>query len=154
MPGSQEGLTERESEIYRLTVVNRLTQREIGERLGISQQAVSVDLAQARAKLPPVDFDAIRREALALHLDTMRAALELAEMNGEPVTAGKDGEIVYDPETGKPVRNYTLRIAARKLALEAGEHIRKLYGLDAPSKIEQSGSVRYEVAGVDLDALS
>jgi hypothetical protein len=153
-PGRPEGLSEREAEVYRLTVVNQLTQREIGERIGVSQGMVSQILASARAKLPPVDLDAIRRQGLELHLATMRAALELAGREGAPVTAGKDGDLVLDPATGQHVRDYSLRLAALETARKADVEIRKLYGLDAPSKIEQSGTVRYEVAGVDLDALS
>lgn len=153
-PDVPEGLSEREAEVYRLTVVNQLTQREIGERLGIAQQNVSIILRAAREKMPPVDLDAIRRQGLELHLATMRAALELADREGAPVTSGKDGSVVYDPETHEPVRDYSLRLAAYESARKADVEIRKLYGLDAPSKVEQSGSVRYEVAGVDLDALS
>lgn len=147
-------LSEREAEVYRLAVVNRLTQTQIGERIGVSQERVSQILKDAREKLPPVDLEAIRRESLELHLDTLRAALELAEMDGAPVTSGKDGDIVRDPEDNTVVRDYSGRVAARKLALEADREIRKLLGLDAATKIEQSGSVRYEVAGVDLSALS
>lgn len=154
VPGVPEGLTEREAEIYRLTVVNQLTQSKIAERFGISQSAVSQILSNARAKLPPVDLDAIRRQSLELHLDTMRAALELAEMPGAPVTAGKDGDLVLDPATGAYVRDYSLRLAARETARKADAEIRKLYGLDAATKTEVSGSVRYEVAGVDISKLS
>src|SRR5512142_2230810 len=145
---------ERAADIYRLTVVNRLTQREIGERYGITQQRVAEILAVYRASLPPVDLDAMRRESIALHLDTMRAALELAGMDGAPVTSGKDGDVVIDPESGTVVRDYSLRLAAREAARKADVELRKLMGLDAATKIEQSGTVRYEVAGVDLDALS
>lgn len=154
VPGVPEGLTEREAEIYRLTVVNQLTQSKIAERFGISQSAVSQILSNARAKLPPVDLDAIRRQSLELHLDTMRAALELAEMPGAPVTAGKDGDLVLDPSSGEYVRDYSLRLAARETARKADAEIRKLYGLDAATKTEVSGSVRYEVAGVDISKLS
>jgi transcriptional regulator with XRE-family HTH domain len=154
VPGVPEGLTEREAEVYRLTVVNQLTQSKIAARLGTTQQAVSEILASARAKLPPVDLDGIRRQSLELHLDTLRAALELAEMPGAPVTAGKDGDLVLDPATGEYVRDYTLRLAAREAARKADAEIRKLYGLDAATKTEVSGSVKYEVAGVDISKLS
>jgi hypothetical protein len=148
-------LTPREAEVYRLTVVNRLTQQQIGDRLGVTQQWVSEALASARANLPPVDNDALRRQSLELHLNTIRAALELAEMEGAPVFVGKDGDLARDPENGNAVvRDYAGRVAAHKLALDADKELRKLMGLDSATKIEQSGTVRYEVAGVDLDALS
>lgn len=152
--GIAQGLTEREAEIYRLTVVNRLSQREIAKLFTergelISQPRVSQILADARRKLPPPDLSAIRDEALELHLDVIRRAYALAEMDGAPVTAGKDGDIVLDPETGKPVRDYAARMAALGLALKADVERRKLLGLDAASKTEVTGSVRYEVVGVD-----
>ena len=147
--GHPHGLNEREAEVYRLTVVARLTQREIGERLGIHQTAVSKILRDARAKVPPPDLGAIRREAAARHLDVMRKAYELIEMSGAPVTAGKDGDIVQDPETGAVVRDYSGRIAASKLLLEADRELRKLFGVDAATRQEITGGVKHEIVGVD-----
>jgi predicted DNA-binding protein (UPF0251 family) len=151
--GVPQGLSEEQAEVYRLTVVNRLTQREIASRMDLSQQRVSQILADARAKLPPVDLEAIRRESLELHLKTQRFALELAEMRGAPVTAGKDGDIVRDDD-GSMVRDYSLRLAALEQARKADVEIRKLHGLDAAQKVDVTGAVRYEVAGVDISKLS
>lgn len=153
------GLTEREAEVYRLTVVNRLTQREIGERLGITQPAVSMILKAAREKIPPPDLNAIRQEAAERHLDVIRRAAELMEMEGAPVTAGKDGGVVYDPvrtdADGKPlvVRDYAGRVQAAKLLLEADRELRKLFGVDAATKQEITGGVRHELVGVDPNEL-
>jgi DNA-binding CsgD family transcriptional regulator len=152
--GRAEGLTEREAEIYRLTVVNRLTQSAIGARLGVSQQVISVQLAAARAKLPTPDLETIRSEALALHEDVIRRSLELAELAGAPVTSGKDGDVVLDPEDGAVVRDYSGRINALRLALAADAERRKLMGVDAASKQEISGQIKYEIAGVDPSALT
>lgn len=150
-----QNLSELEEEVYRLTVVNRLSQRAIAERLGISsQQQVSKILADARTKLPPPDLEAIRQESLTMHRETQRIALELAEKIGAPITAGKDGDLVVDPTSGEYVRDYSLRLAALETARKADVEIRKLMGADAATKVEQSGTIRYEVAGVDLDALS
>lgn len=143
------GLTEREADVYRLTVVNRLTQTEIGKRLGITQPAVSVILKAARAKIPPPDLNAIRQEAAERHLDVIRRAAELMEMEGAPVTAGKDGGVVYDPESGVVVRDYAGRVQAAKLLLEADRELRKLFGVDAATRQEITGGVRHELVGVD-----
>jgi DNA-binding CsgD family transcriptional regulator len=151
--GYAEGLTEREAEIYRLTVVNRLTQGAIGKQMGITQQAVSTHLAHARAKLPAPDLEAIRAEALALHEDVIRRSLELAELEGAPVTSGKDGAVVYDPQSGAVVRDYGGRINALRLALAADAERRKLMGADSATKTEVSGQVQYRIVGVDLDEL-
>lgn len=149
-----EPLTPREEEAYRLSVVNRLTGAAIAERMGVSPQRVSQLLSDARNKMPPPDPDALRKEANAMLVDIQRRALELAEREGAPITAGKDGDLVIDPASGEYVRDYSLRLAALKEARSAGAEIRKLYGLDAATKTEVTGSVRYEVAGVDLEALS
>lgn len=146
-------LDEREAEVYRLRVVNRLTQQQVADRLKISQQRVSQIEADARAKLPPLDLDAMRRESLELHYETQRKALALADMIGVPVTAGKDGDLVVDPTSGEFVRDYSLRLAALDTARKADIEIRKLHGLDAATKIEQSGSVRYELVGVSIEDL-
>ena len=152
--GIPRGLSEREAEIYRLAVVNRLTQGEIAERLDISQQRVSRILAAARAKLPPIDLESVRQEALALHEDVIRRAYLLAEKEGAPLTAGKDGMVVIDPESDAVVRDYALRLNALTLALKADDQRRKLTGADAASKTEVTGSVRYEVVGVNPEDLT
>ena len=154
--GLAQGLSEREAEIYRLTVVSRLSQREIAKRFTergepISQERIGQILRTVRAKLPPPDLAAIRQEALELHLDVIRRAYEIAEMNGAPVTAGKDGDVVRDPEDGSVVRDYALRLNALKLALAADVERRKLMGADAATKTEVTGSVRYEVVGVSVE---
>lgn len=143
---------ERDAKIYRLRVVNRLTCSEIGERYNLSRQRVSQIVAAYAAALPPIDAEAMRRRSLELHEAAQRMAMELAEREGAPVYVGKDGSIAYD-EAGNVVRDYSLRLSALETMRKADVEIRKLHGLDAATKIEQSGTVRYEVAGVDLDAL-
>lgn len=157
MPGNADlpqGLTEREAEVYELTVVNRLSQLKIAERLGISQPRVSQILSEARAKLPAPDLAAIRAAALAMHERVQREALALAEMEGAPVTAGKDGTVVYDPITGLVVRDYAGRVNALRLALAADQEIRKLMGADAASKVESTATVKYILEGIDPSDLT
>jgi len=151
--GARRGLSDREREIYRLRVVNRLTEREIGERFGITQPRVSQILAEIRHLLPVPDLAAVRAEALALHEQVQRMALELAEMEGAPVTAGKDGTVVYDPDTDTVVRDYAGRVNALRLALEADREIRKLLGADAATKVESTATIKYELEGINTDAL-
>ena len=151
MPGPAPD-EERNAAIYRLRVVNRLTFSEIGERYGISYQRAWQIVQDYAAALPPIDAEAMRRRSLELHEAAQRMAMELAEREGAPVYVGKDGSIAYD-ENGNVVRDYSLRLSALETMRKADVEIRKLHGLDAATKQEISGSVRYEVAGVDLDAL-
>lgn len=150
-----EALTEREQRVYRLRVVNRLTVQAIADREDppISQQRVSQILAEVRRKLPPPDVAKLRAQSEALHEDIQRRAYELVELAGAPVTAGKDGTVVYDPESGEVVRDYALRLAALKTALDADKELRKLHGLDAATKVESTATVRYEIAGLDPEQL-
>ena len=152
------GLSERDKQIYRWRVINRLTYREINKRLNdeISEQRIGQIFNGIREKIAaqPTDIDALRQESLDLYHDIQRRMQALADLNGAPVTAGKDGDVVLDPEDGSVVRDFSARMQALRLAADADKEIRKLHGLDAATKIEHSGSVRYEVAGVDLDALS
>lgn len=152
MPGPAPD-EERNAAIYRLRVVNRLTFSEIGERYGISYQRAWQIVQDYAAALPPIDAEAMRRRSLELHEATQRMALALAESQGAPVFVGKDGSIAYD-EAGNVVRDYSLRLSALETARKADVEIRKLHGLDAATKSEVSGTVRYEVLGVSLDELT
>lgn len=82
--------------------------------------------------------------------------MEILDRDGAPVTAGKDGDIVIDPATGEAVRDMSSQIAAARELRALSERLAKLYGLDAPAKQEITGqqTVRYEVVGVDTDALT
>lgn len=155
--GYRRDNAERDAEIYRLYVVNRLTMTAIAARHGITVQRVDQIIGERKKLVKPPDLTAIRDKAMALHEDVIRRAYELVEMAGAPVTAGKDGLVVYDPEVkgadGKPVvvRDYAARLAALKVALDADREMRKLTGADAASKTEISGGVKYEVVGIDVD---
>ena len=145
------GLDEREQRFYQRYHVERWTMQKIAdaEDPPISVQRVSQIMAGLREKMPPVDLAALRERSIQLHLDVIRRAYEMAGMKGAPVTAGKDGDVVYDPEGGEVVRDYALRGSSLALVLKAEAELRKLLGLDAATKVETSGTVRYEVVGVD-----
>jgi transcriptional regulator with XRE-family HTH domain len=144
--GALEG---RAGRVYQLYAVQRWTQEAIAAELDISQQRVSQILADVRAALPPIDLAEYRRQAIELHLDVIKRGYEIANMNGAPVTAGKDGDVVYDPESGGVVRDFGGRKAALDLVIKAEAELRKLLGADAATKIETSGSVRVELVGID-----
>lgn len=156
--GRPHGNEERDAEIYRLYIVNRLTMQAIADRHGITDVRVSQIISERKRLVKPPDLTAIRDKAMALHEDVIRRAYELVELAGAPVTAGKDGLVVRDPEIlnadREPavVRDYAARLAALKVALDADRELRKLTGADAASKTEVSGGVTYQVVGVDVDA--
>ena len=130
------------------------------ERIGeleeppISMQRVSQILAEVKAKMPPIDLSEMRARSIELHLDVIKRAYEMAGMKGAPVTAGKDGDVVYDPEDGEVVRDYALRGSALNLVIKAETELRKLLGLDAATKVESTATVRYVLEGVDTSDLT
>ncbi len=132
--GAAVQLSDEERQMYHWHAVERKTQREIAGMLGITQQAVSARMQQIRKKIPPIDLDSVRQELLAIYADSLRVTAELMAMDGVPVTAGKDGDYVYDPETNEVARDYSGRIAAVKTRNEVTAHMRKLLGLDAAEK--------------------
>lgn len=144
----------REGKVYYLYAVKRWTQTQIADELGVSQQRVSQILAACREKIVPPDLTAMRDKSIALHEDVIRRAFEMAEMSGAPIAVGKDGTILKDPEDGTVVRDYALRNTALMLALKAEAELRKLMGMDAATKVETTGSVKFEIVGVDPEALT
>lgn len=136
-------------------------QDDIGEEFGLSQPQVSAIIKKMRESIPQETRaeQALREVAF---LDHVRAeAMQVAALPGAPVTAGKDGDIVRDPSTktdedpeGKIVRDYAGRLAAMSLAVQTSRDLRKLLGLDAPTKTEISGGVRHELVGIDPEDLT
>lgn len=147
-------LTGRAGLVWHLYAVQRWTQGQIARELNLSQQRISQILADVRAALPAEDRAEMVRQSIELHADVIRRAYALAEMAGAPVTAGKDGDVVIDPEGGAVVRDYAGRVAALRLALSAEAELRKLMGLDAATKVESSATVRYVLEGVSVDDLT
>jgi predicted DNA-binding protein (UPF0251 family) len=148
-----EALTPLQSRVWRMYHVARKTQDEIAALEGCSQQAVGQALSRARANMPRVDLVAERRAIQETHREVIRRAFELADKAGAPVTAGKDGDVVHDPDDRSVVRDYAGRIAALKLALQASEAMRKLDGMDAATRVDVAAVVKYEIVGVDTEAL-
>lgn len=154
----------RDDEIVRIAARRQLvwerscqgwTQSRIAEDLGVSQNTVCLDLKHVRDNLPPLDVEGIRQSQAEFIRQAIERLFELVQKDGAPVTAGQQGEIVRDPETDEPVRDYALRVAAFKEARMYWDRLSKLSGADASMKIEHSGEV--VIAGpvdVELEQLA
>lgn len=129
-------------------------QEDIAEQFGLSQPRVSEIICNARARVRPDDRQALIEREMAFLDELRREAMEIAGQKPAPVTAGKDGEVVTDPETGEVVRDHSGRLAAMARAQATSADLRKLLGLDAPARTEVSGGVRYEIVGVDPEAIA
>lgn len=113
-------------------------QQRIADHLGVSQQQISTDLADYRKGLTPLDREEMRREHHE-RARMMREKLEaLIALSGAPVTAGKDGFVVRDPDTEEVVRDYGGQVAAIRELRAWDERTAKLADLDEKvSRTEQ-----------------
>ncbi len=156
---AQRRLEGRNGAIARGYFVAGKTQRELAEEFGLDQTRVSQIISEARAEIPDIDKAAYLQASLETLQYVQQVAAELIEREGAPVTAGKDGEVVYDPKLkdadGQPlvVRDYSGRVLAAQLLLKASEAQAARLGLNAASKIESTATVRYEIAGINDDDL-
>ena len=141
-------LTGRNGAIWREFISGR-TQEFLAEKYGITDGRVSQIIKDVRAAVPPADRGEMLQESLELIREVRAKAMELVEMAGAPVAVGKDGTVLYDPETGELVRDYSLRLKALDTAMKASDVEAKRLGLDSPTRIESSASVRYTLEGVD-----
>lgn len=151
---AQVRLEGRNGRIARAFFVAGKTQREIAEEFDLTQPRVSQIIDEARKEMPVIDRAEMLRANLEVINYVQQVAQELVEKQGAPVTSGKDGEVVYDPESGDVVRNYDLRLAASNLLVRTADTLAKRLGLDAAQKIESMATVRYEIADVSTDDLT
>lgn len=144
---------ERNKEIIQLYTKHAWNQPRIAEHFGISQQRVSQIIQAYRIAQGPINKGEVIAQAADIldHLASM--AVEVANTTPPPVTAGKDGVVVRDPETGNVVRDHSGRLQAMQTAKALLERKSRLLGLDSATKVETTGSVTYKIEGVDPDAL-
>lgn len=137
---SKAKLAERRAAEWEL-YVKGWTMPQIAREYGLDVSTISDDLRMYREALPELD----RQQMIQRHHDTLaditKRLDEISRLEAPPVTAGKDGDVVIDPDTGQIVRDYGAQITAlgqirATLAQEA-----KLAGLNAADKVEVSGSV-------------
>lgn len=130
-------LTGRDGDIWR-AYCNGKTQEALAREFGISQSRISQIINEVRASIPEVDKAQAYQRELDF-LDTLRGmSMEIAAMPAAPVTAGKDGNVVLDPETGAVVRDYGGKLAAMDRAVKMHERYAKLLGLEAPTKVDMT----------------
>jgi predicted XRE-type DNA-binding protein len=143
----------RNLDIYRLHMVQRWPQERIAEHYGITQSTVSHAIKRVRESMDDTTIEKVRARSLELHADLIDRLYRILAMEAPPVTAGKDGFVVTDPDTGKTVRDYSTHLAAMRDALRIDIETRRLMGADAATKTESTASVHYVLRGVNVDDL-
>lgn len=126
--------------------VGGMRQWEIADKYGITQQTVSERLTRYRENLPETEREMILRRELDL-LDEMRRPL-INLITGPPPPAYSQGRPMKDAH-GEPVPDWPVIISAVTGVLRTQERMAKFLGLDAPAKLETTGTVKYEIVGID-----
>ena len=111
--------------------VSGMTHQAIADRMHIGRPQVSVRLRDFVADLPEAPRDVILRREQTLFEDIRRRQLAIG----------------YDPE-----QEPNVRLRALRDALAGAERLAKMLGLDAPVGVNVSGSLSYEIVGVDPSA--
>ena len=125
------------------------TLQEIAQALGVTSKGTAHEYVQRGLRSVREATAATTEQARAAHRVRLGYALEVAtEVMGRDHQHVAHGKVVVDDE-GNPVLDDTPKLAAAGKVKEISESLRKLDGLDQPSKVEHSGGVTYEILGVD-----
>jgi hypothetical protein len=143
---------QRAAQAARLRADNpRMTYQQIADAVGYSNKGDAWRAVQKcrEAVIKSAGAELIAAEAGQLD-DLFVAALEVLERDHLVVSHGK----VVCGDDGQPLIDDGPKLAAIREMRQIRESYRKLYGLDAEQKVNVSGSVRYEVVGVDPEDLT
>lgn len=149
---------ERRTQVIALRAQN-LTFQQIADALGLANKSTpkrDYDAAMAEARERSIDAAlAYREQELAVLLAVRNELLKV--LYGRHIYVA-DGHVVRD-ENGELILDTGPKIAAARELRQNSESIRKLLGLDAPTRSEISGTAALEVTVVDeftrrLDALA
>lgn len=148
-------LAERRAEMYRLHVVERLDQTEIGRRYGISQQAVSEQIRRAIADRSTHANDETKAIELAKLDANEREVMAVLRRQHLTVSNGRV-VLVWDEERQAEVPLIddapVLKAVDRLLAI--AKHRADLLGLKAPTKVSvEAETLGQEIAGLLAAAL-
>lgn len=148
-PEELERLAGRNGQIWRDWVGGR-TQESLAAEHGISQPRVSEIIRQVRDSIPEVKREEEVQRSLEM-LDQLRVeALKILAMRAAPVTAGKDGFVLLDPEDQEVVRDHSGRLRAIETAMRLEHRIGQILGYDAAQKLDMHVEAGERVAAEAL----
>lgn len=117
--------------------VRGATQEALAEKYDLSQQHVGEIIKTVSDSIPERERRDLIKEEVDLFRELRdRVLAEVWDAKAAPVTAGKDGDIVHDPESGGIVRDHTGRLAGLDRAIKISERMHKLLGLEAAMKLD------------------
>jgi hypothetical protein len=142
-----QNTADRAAQAARLKAENpRLSYQQIADAVGYSNKSDAWRAVQRcrEAVIREAGAELIASEAQQLD-DLFVAAMEILERDHVVVS---HGHIVKDDQD-QPILDDGPKLAALREMRQIRESYRRLYGLDAETKVNVSGAVRYEVVGVD-----
>lgn len=125
--------------------------RQIGNHLGVAAPAAYERVQRAIGRIIDEPAEAARQFELE-RLDRIWRTTEDI-FDAEHVAVSSQGNVVINPDTDVPLIDHDPNLRAALVLLKVQERRAKLLGLDAATKTQVSGGVRYEVVGVDLEQL-
>lgn len=142
---------ERAAQAARLKADNpRMTYQQIADQLGYSDKGNAWrDIQKCRqAVLRQAGAELIASEAAQLD-EMFVSAMEVLERDHVVVSHGKVITMTDDEGVEKPLLDDGPKLAALREMRAIRESYRKLLGVDQPQQVAVSGTVKYEVVGVD-----
>lgn len=122
---------------------------ECGEQFGISRQWAHTIYWQAVAEVPQLAVHELRSQQ-NVRLDGLIERTQEVMDRAHVVTSG--GKIVRG-EDGKPLRDSMPELRAIEAQARLLEQQARLNGLNAPAQVTVNGEIKYEIVGVDMEAL-
>lgn len=141
-------LAERKAEVVRRHDAGQ-TFTEIGEQLGITKQWANKLYWAAVAETPQLAVHEMRAQA-NVRLEALIERTEEIMNRSHVVTSG--GKIVTDKD-GEPLRDSGPELQAIATQARLLEQQAKLNGTNAPAQVTVNGEIRYEIVGIDMNAL-
>lgn len=122
--------------------VNGQTQESLAAEYGLSRERIAQIIRAVRDSIPRQAREEVITESVELLRRLRMEALAVWESAAAPVTAGKDGDVLTDPETGQVVRDHGGRLRALDTVLKVMEREARLLGLDEAQKIDVGAGER------------
>lgn len=155
-----ESRVERDAAIRQWSI-ERVPVPEIARRAGVSVRRVGQIRTMQRARLSVQDRAELRAEIAAQSAFVTARMMDIVASPGAPIVktvgSGEGSTLAYVTEPDDPsavARDVSGPIQAAKVVVQTHRSMATLFGLDAPTKVETGGTVRYEIVGVDPEDLT
>lgn len=133
----------------------------IAQHCSLSDGRIREILAKMRGYVRPPDREEMRRQAYGVMSQIQQRMIPILQSPGAPmvkvVGRGENmgGKIVAvkDPDSGEYVREQGAPMAAARELVRASNLIADMFGLKEATRIETSGTVKYEIVSIDTDAM-